>query len=68
MSNELAHYGMPRRSGRYPWGSGENGYQRSIGWRGHIQSLKEQGFSDVEIAKAEGITTTTSCSEFNSKV
>ena len=20
----LKHYGMPRRSGRYPWGSGEN--------------------------------------------
>jgi hypothetical protein len=20
----LMHYGMPRRSGRYPWGSGEN--------------------------------------------
>jgi DNA-binding CsgD family transcriptional regulator len=58
MSNELAHIGMPRRSGRYPWGSGENGYQRSIGWRGHIQSLKAQGMSDVEIANAEGITTT----------
>ena len=23
----LEHYGMPRRSGRYPWGSGENPYQ-----------------------------------------
>ena len=23
----LMHYGMPRRSGRYPWGSGENPYQ-----------------------------------------
>ena len=22
--DELAHYGMPRRSGRYPWGSGED--------------------------------------------
>ena len=22
--NELTHYGMPRRSGRYPWGSGKN--------------------------------------------
>ena len=20
----LMHYGMPRRSGRYPWGSGDN--------------------------------------------
>ena len=23
----LEHYGMPRRSGRYAWGSGENPYQ-----------------------------------------
>ena len=27
MSNELYHYGMPRRSGRFPWGSGDNPYQ-----------------------------------------
>ncbi len=26
-SNELYHYGIPRRSGRYPWGSGERPYQ-----------------------------------------
>lgn len=26
-STELYHYGMPRRSGRYPWGSGERPYQ-----------------------------------------
>ena len=25
--NELMHYGMPRRSGRYPWGSGKDPYQ-----------------------------------------
>lgn len=24
--NELAHFGIPKRSGRYPWGSGENPY------------------------------------------
>lgn len=23
----LMHYGVPRRSGRYPWGSGERPYQ-----------------------------------------
>ena len=28
MSEEyLEHYGTPRHSGRYPWGSGENPYQ-----------------------------------------
>lgn len=26
-SNELYHYGIPRRSGRYPWGSGDKPYQ-----------------------------------------
>jgi len=58
MSDELKHYGMPRRSGRYPWGSGDDSYQRSLGWRGHVQKLQDQGLNDVEIAKREGITTT----------
>lgn len=26
-NNDLVHYGMPRRSGRYPWGSGDRPYQ-----------------------------------------
>ena len=26
--DELEHYGTPRHSGRYPWGSGDNPYQR----------------------------------------
>ena len=56
MSDELKHYGTPRRSGRYPWGSGDDGYQRAIGWRGHIEELRKQGMSDVEIAKNEGIS------------
>ena len=29
--NYLIHYGMPRRSGRYPWGSGDRPYQHSGG-------------------------------------
>lgn len=58
MSDELKHYGTPRCSGRYPWGSGDNGYQRAIGWRGHVEELRKQGMSDVEIAKNEGISTT----------
>lgn len=58
MSDDLKHYGMPRRSGRYPWGSGEQGYQRAIGWRGHVEELRKKGLSDVEIARGEGITTT----------
>ena len=32
----LAHYGMPRRSGRYPWGSGKEPFQSSRDFIGHL--------------------------------
>lgn len=57
MSETLKHYGTPRRSGRYPWGSGGN-LQRSMSFRGHVQELRKKGLSEVEIARGEGITTT----------
>lgn len=47
----LAHYGTLRRSGRYPWGSGETPYERNKGFLGYINDLKKQGLSDAEIAK-----------------
>ena len=28
-NDEMYHYGTPRHSGRYPWGSGDNPYQRN---------------------------------------
>ena len=52
---ELYHIGMPMRSGRYPWGSGKDPYQSAIGWQAHIKKLREEGFSDSEIAEFEGI-------------
>ena len=58
MSEDLSHYGMPRRSGRYPWGSGGNPYNRSVDFRGHVQELRKQGLKDVDIARGEGMTTT----------
>lgn len=54
----LMHYGMPRRSGRYPWGSGENPYQHSGDFLSRVSELKSQGLSETEIAKAMGLTTT----------
>lgn len=54
----LAHYGMPRRSGRYPWGSGEDPYQRSMDFTSRVQSLKKQGMREVDIVKAMGFKTT----------
>lgn len=56
--DELMHYGMPRRSGRYPWGSGENPYQHSGDFLTRINELKSQGLSETEIAKSFGLTTT----------
>ena len=37
----LAHYGMPKRSGRYPWGSGENPYQHSGDFLARVGELKK---------------------------
>lgn len=54
----LMHYGMPRRSGRYPWGSGENPYQHSGDFLSRIEELKKQGLSEKEIADSFGLTTT----------
>ncbi|MFR4579755.1 MAG: hypothetical protein ACLT76_09230 [Clostridium fessum] len=39
----LMHYGMPRRSGRYPWGSGDNPYQHSGDFLSRVDELKESG-------------------------
>ena len=55
---ELLHYGMPKRSGRYPWGSGEDPYQHSGDFLSRIEELKKQGLGDTEIAKSMGLTTT----------
>ena len=56
--DELVHYGMPRRSGRYPWGSGKDPYQRSSDFLSRVEELTKEGFSEKEIADSLGITTT----------
>lgn len=52
----LMHYGILRRSGRYPWGSGGNAYQRSTGLLGMIDDLRSKGLSDKEISSGFGMT------------
>ena len=54
----LMHYGMPRRSGRYPWGSGENPYQHSGDFLSRVEEFKKTGMKETEIAKEMGLTTT----------
>lgn len=53
----LAHYGTPRHSGRYPWGSGKKP-QRSKNFVSRVDYYRSQGYSDTEIAGMEGISTT----------
>ena len=65
----LAPIGMPRRSGRYPWGSGDNPYQNACDYLGRVDQLKKQGFTytdengvkwtgDKAIYKSLGMTST----------
>lgn len=66
---EMMHYGMPRRSGRYPYGSGDEPYQHHKDFLGRIEELKKSGFTytdedgktwtgDNAVAKSMGLTTT----------
>jgi len=54
----LMHYGILRRSGRYPWGSGKDPYQRSGDFLSRVNELKKSGMSEKEIAESMGLTTT----------
>lgn len=65
----LQHVGMPRRSGRYPWGSGKETYQRTEDFLARIDNLRKEKIEftdedgkhysgDTAIAKIMGLTTT----------
>lgn len=67
-SDTIEHYGMPRRSGRYPYGSGKDPYQGSMDFLGRVEDLRKQGFTytdetgkkwtgDTAIAKSMGLST-----------
>lgn len=69
IEDSLEHYGMPRRSGRYPWGSGGNPYQHAVDFIGRVEQMRKDGFSyvdddgkvwtgDTGIAKSMGLTST----------
>lgn len=49
--DELLHYGTPRHSGRYPWGSGKNP-QRNKNFLSYVNEYTKLGLSQAEIAKA----------------
>ncbi len=54
LQDVLIHYGVKRRSGRYPWGSGDSPYQRSGDWLSRVDELKKEGMSDSEIQQYFG--------------
>lgn len=58
-NDTLIHYGMPRRSGRYPWGSGDDPYQHGRDFLGRIEELKKSGWTETpeNIKKEFNMTT-----------
>lgn len=54
----LRHYGTPRHSGRYPWGSGKDP-QRSQSFSTKVAELKRQGISEPKIAEMLGLKNST---------
>lgn len=64
----LVHYGTPRHSGRYPWGSHNNepggkfppGHQatRNLSFLDTIKDLERRGWKQKDIAKGLGLSTT----------
>lgn len=53
--DELMHYGVKRRSGRYPWGSGDTPFQRSGDFLSRVQALRKEGLTEKEIVNALGL-------------
>ena len=49
----LKHYGTPRHSGRYPWGSGKKP-QRHYDFLARVKDLDKRGLSETEIYKELG--------------
>jgi len=56
--DKLIHIGIKRRSGRYPWGSGQNPHQRQRSWLDQVEVLRKKGISETKIAESMELTTT----------
>lgn len=56
----IEHYGIKRRSGRYPWGSGKDPYQHGRDFLSRVEELKKSGWTETpeNIRKEFGLTTT----------
>lgn len=54
----LMHYGVKRRSGRYPWGSGDNPYQHGGDFLARVEELQRLGKTEKQIADELHLSTT----------
>jgi DNA-binding NarL/FixJ family response regulator len=54
----LMHYGVKRRSGRYPWGSGDNPYQHGGDFLARVEELQQLGKTEKQIADELHLSTT----------
>lgn len=54
----LMHYGVKRRSGRYPWGSGDNPYQHGGDFLARVEELQRHGKTEKQIADELHLSTT----------
>lgn len=51
----LAHYGILRKSGRYPWGSGATQDQRNRDFLAYVDNLRKEGLTEAEIVRGLGL-------------
>lgn len=56
--DDAEHYGTPRRSGRYPYGSGGDRNKQHRDFLSYVDGLKKSGLTDNEIWTHLGITST----------
>lgn len=54
----LEHYGILRRSGRYPWGTGGTQNTRNKAFLDYVETMRREGLTEVQIAEGVGISTT----------
>ena len=54
----LMHYGVKQRSGRYPWGSGDNPYQHGGDFLARVEELQRLGKTEKQIADELHLSTT----------
>lgn len=54
--DDAMHYGIPRRSGRYPYGSGKDPYQHGSDFLGRVKEMKKDGFTWTDPETGEKYT------------